>query len=53
MRLIQQYTMATNVRCTETGKTIKKELAEESDDWVKTEDGWLSPHANPDSDKSW
>jgi len=42
-----------NVTCIETGKRVKREIAEESDDWVHTEDGWLSPHANPDSDVSW
>lgn len=46
--------MATNVRCSETGKKVKREIAEsDSSDWVKTDEGWLSPHANPDSDVSW
>lgn len=42
-----------NVTCIKTGKKVKRELAEDSDDWVLTDEGWLSPHANPESDVSW
>lgn len=45
--------MGQNAECLECGKKIKEEIAEQNKDWVKTDDGWLSPHCNPDSDKSW
>lgn len=39
--------------CNDCGTKVKTEIAEESDYWAHTDDGWLCPHCNPESDKSW
>lgn len=46
-------TNSNHVYCKDCGKKVKRGLAEDSDDWVHTDEGWLCPHCNPDSEIEW
>lgn len=54
LRNIVRNMAGKHARCSECGTKVKLELAEKEDnEWVKTEDGWLGPNCNPDTDTSW